>query len=67
MHSVIENVQSITISQVVKRQVAQNLEMMRSRESDILLNFCSHSIKSDEGTPYVLEQSCERLRGSTEQ
>ena len=67
MHSINEDIQSSTASQVAKRHFAQNLDMMRSRESSIFWNFCSHSRKSDEGTSCVLEQSRERLRGSTEQ
>ena len=67
MHSVNEDIQSSTASQVAKKHFAQNLEMMCSIESSIFWNFCSHSRKSDEGTSCVLEQSRERLRGSTEQ
>ena len=67
MHSVNEDIQSSTASQVAKRHIAQNLEAMCSIQPSTFWSFCSHSRKSDEGTSCVLEQSRERLRGPTEQ
>ena len=45
VHSVNEDIQSSTTSQVAERHFAQNLEMMRSRESSTFFKFCSHSRK----------------------
>ena len=73
VQSVNENLQSITTSQVAKRHFAQNLEMMRSGESSIPLNFVPiqervmrerHTCWNNRAKGYVVPQSNEEVLGS---